>query len=35
LIAYAVINGADTDVVVSRLEEPLSISRFPWIESGA
>lgn len=30
---YAVINGADIDVVVSYLEEPLSIFRFPWIES--
>lgn len=31
---YAVINGADIDVVVSYLEEPLSIFRFPWIENG-
>jgi hypothetical protein len=30
---YAVINGADIDVVVSYLDEPLSIFRFPWIES--
>ena len=29
---YAVINGADIDVVVSYLEEPLSIFRFPWID---
>lgn len=30
---YAVINDSDIDVVVSYLEEPLSIFRFPWIDT--
>ncbi len=30
---YTVINDSDVDVVVSYLEEPLSIFRFPWIDS--
>jgi hypothetical protein len=32
---YAVINGADIEVVVTYLEESLSIFCYPWIENGS